>query len=322
MGRDVAQVGAKHQRQEQTDRERHPDGQRTHNPVRLCGVLVEQGRQRTEEVENDEQQNGDNQQLGQHGFDLKWMRHYLCERFSVPRIRFTPRLWPTLATLVGLLLFLRLGFWQDGKADLREAEIAQFQSRAHLGPFALTDAMVEPQAVQDAPVAVRGVFEPAEQFFVDNRQENGVAGVHVVTPLRIEGGDVRVLVNRGWIAWPGGSRKALPGVQTPPGLVTVEGIAHVPTHKNFLLMPEHAEVLPRLWPRLDLNRFTAEQKNPVQAIVVLQTSNNPGPALVRHWPPPEDRVARHRSYAYQWWGMALALLIFYGAASIRRRTTT
>lgn len=219
-------------------------------------------------------------------------------------------------------MFIKLGLWQNGKADIRAAEIEQFNARAHRGPFVLTAARANAGELQDAPVAAKGFFESQGQFFVDNRQENGVAGVHVVTPLRIDGTQTRVLVNRGWIAWPGGSRRQLPDVTLPNGLVAVEGIATVPVNKNFLLMPEHAESLPRLWPRLDLERFTSEQAYTVQPLVLLQTSEDNGPALARHWPPPEDRVARHRSYAYQWWGMALALLVFYGVASFRRRSTT
>lgn len=250
------------------------------------------------------------------------MPDYPRDVFPVQNFRFEPRLWPTLAMLVGVLLFVKLGLWQAGKAEVRAAEIAQFNARARLGPYALTGGGVNPAELQDAPVTVKGVLEPEAQFFVDNRQENGVAGVHVVTPLRIDGSTTRVLVNRGWVAWPGGSRKALPPVQTPEGVVTVEGIATVPVNKNFLLMSEHAESLPRLWPRLDLQRFTAEQTYPVQTLVLLQISQDSGTPLVRHWPPPEDRVARHQSYAYQWFAMALGLLVFYGAASVRRRTTT
>jgi len=223
--------------------------------------------------------------------------------------------------MVGIVLFVKLGLWQAGKAELRSAEMARFSERSRLGPYALVGAAVDTAQLQDAPVSVRGVFEPQAQFYVDNRQENGVPGVHVVTPLRIDGTDTRVLVNRGWVAWPGGSRKALPLVESPIGLVALEGIATVPVYKDFLLMPAHAEALPRLWPRLDVARFQGEQAYPVLPLVVLQTSQDAAPALVRHWPAPEDRVARHQSYAYQWFGMALALLVFYGAASIRRRTT-
>src|SRR5574343_454088 len=196
--------------------------------------------------------------------------------FPVSKFQFHPRLWPTLFTLLGLVLFVRLGLWQAGKAEVRAAEIAQFEARSHLGPFAITGVSVRPAELQDAPVAVKGVFEPEAQFFVDNRQENGVPGVQVVTPLRIDGSDTRILVNRGWIAWPGGSRKALPTVPAPAGSVSIEGIATVPVNKNFLLMPEHAESLPRLWPRLDLERFTAEQRYTVEPLVLLQTSPDAG----------------------------------------------
>ena len=249
------------------------------------------------------------------------MPNYPRDVFPVQNFRFEPRLWPTLAMLVGVLLFVKLGLWQAGKAEVRAAEIAQFNARARLGPFALNGTTITPTSLQDAPVAAKGYFEPQDQFYVDNRQEDGVAGIHVVTPLRIDGTQVRVLVNRGWVAWPGGSRHQLPKVDTPTGLVALEGIATVPVNKNFLLMPEHAESLPRLWSRLDLERFTAEQRYTVEPLVLLQTSADAGTPLVRHWPPPEDRVARHQSYAYQWWGMALALVIFYGAATVRRRTT-
>lgn len=44
-------------------------------------------------------------------------------------------------------------------------------------------------------MTVRGVYEPEAQFFVDNRQEDGKPGVHVVTPLKIEGSETRILVN-------------------------------------------------------------------------------------------------------------------------------
>lgn len=232
-------------------------------------------------------------------------------------LRFEPRLWPTLATVVGLVVFVQLGQWQAGKGERRAAEIAQHAERARLGPLQLDGVKVNPAAVQDAPVAVRGVFEAQGQFYVDNRQEGGQPGVHVVTPLRIAGTQTRVLVNRGWAPWTQG-RQALPVVPMPVGEQQVRGIATVPVNKDFFLMPRHAEPLPRLWDRLDLARFTAEAAYPVQGVVILQDADDSPGALVRHWLPPEDRVAKHQSYALQWYGMALALLVFYAFASVKR----
>jgi surfeit locus 1 family protein len=84
-------------------------------------------------------------------------------------------------------------------------------------------------------------------------------------------------------------------------------------------MPQHAEAWPQLWMQLDLQRFAKQVAYPVQPVVLLQDSGDATDGLVRNWQPPEDRVAKHQSYALQWFGMAVALLAFYGYASVKRR---
>lgn len=234
----------------------------------------------------------------------------------MPPLRLQLRFWPTLATGVGVALFVHLGQWQAGKGERRAAEIAQHAARAQLGPRVLGAELVDPAVIQDAPVMAQGVYEPAGQFYVDNRQEAGQPGVHVVTPLRLAGSDTRVLVNRGWAPWTQG-RNMLPIAVPPAGTVQVRGVAGVPRNKTFFLMPERAEHLPRLWNRLDLARFAAESKYPVQPVVILQDPGEGAGGLVRNWPAPEDRVAKHQSYALQWYGMALALVIFYLTATVQ-----
>ena len=237
-----------------------------------------------------------------------------CQRI----MQFKPRLIPTLATLGLLALFVHLGLWQSGKAQRRAAELAQHSERARQGPTVIHASPVNPAQLQDAPVTVRGRYEPEHMVFIDNRQENGQPGVHVVTPLKIEGSETRILVNRGWVGWTQG-RQTLPLVATPQGVVQVSGVAAVPVNKRFFLMPEHAETRAQLWSRLDLPRFASEHAYPLQAVVLLQASGDAPDGLVRHWQPPEDRVAMHQSYAFQWFAMAGALLVFYTVASLRRK---
>jgi surfeit locus 1 family protein len=230
------------------------------------------------------------------------------------------RLVPAIGAACALALLLYLGFWQLGKAERLSAELTQRSERATLGPFAIDSTLVDPRLLQGARVSVRGRFEPQDQFFVDNRQENGKPGVYVVTPFKIEGSDTRILVNRGWAGW-GQGRQVLPPVPVVDGVVEVNGLADVPSSKNFFLMPEHEQSLPRLWSRLDIKRFTAEHNYPVQPMVVLQTDTVRHDGLVRNWQPPEDRVAKHQSYAYQWFSMALALLVFCVVTSVRTLRT-
>lgn len=236
-------------------------------------------------------------------------------------ICFKPRLIPALATVLMVLLFVHLGNWQAGKGALRAAEIAQFKERAQRGPYRVEGGLLEPGQIQDAPVSVRGHYLPAEQFYIDNRLESGKPGVQLVMPLQISGSQTRVLVNRGWMPW-AQRQSPLPTVATPGGEVEVSGIASVPSGKKFFLMPAHADERPQLWSRLDLERFAALHPQPTQAFVILQNPNDAADGLVRHWPEPEDRVAMHRSYSLQWYGMALALVIFFCVASLRKRVTT
>ncbi len=232
-------------------------------------------------------------------------------------MRFQIRLIPTLAMLLGMALLIYLGLWQTGKGNRVAADLAQHALRGQLGPTLVTGQLLDPQAAQDLPLAVSGTFEAQHQILLDNRQENGQPGVHVITPLHIEGSDTRILVNRGWVGWRLG-RGVLPVVATPTGRVQIIGLAVVPSTKKFFLMPDHPEEQSKLWTRVDLPRFEKLIGHPVQPVVLQQTGGDAPDTLVRHWSPPQDRVAMHRGYAFQWFGMAAALLLFYLFASFRQ----
>jgi surfeit locus 1 family protein len=235
---------------------------------------------------------------------------------AAPR-RYRPRPLPTLAAVCGLAVFIHLGWWQYDKAVHSEAAAAQAARRAAQPPAKLGSWPVDAQAVDRARYTVRGWYDGERQFFVDNRQENGVPGVHVITPLRIDGSEMRVLVNRGWIGWPRG-RGQLPRAVPPAGVVEVTGTAERPSTRRPFLIGDRPEPDPRLWPRIDLARFAQQSGLNVQPVVLLQDAGDAADGLVRHWLPPEDRSLKHRGYAFQWFAMALALLVFHTLASLRR----
>ena len=49
------------------------------------------------------------------------------------------------------------------------------------------------------PVSMRGVWLADRTILIDNRVHGGRPGYHVMTPLRLDDGEV-VLVRRGWVA--------------------------------------------------------------------------------------------------------------------------
>jgi surfeit locus 1 family protein len=235
-------------------------------------------------------------------------------------MHFQFRLIPAIAMLLGVMLFGYLGAWQGGKGERLAQELERRAQRNQWGPAVMNDQLVEPQAAQDAPFTVVGTYEAQHQIFLDNRQENDQPGVHVITPLKIEGSETRVLVNRGWVGWTLG-RTVLPVVATPSGRVQIAGLATMPTTKKFFLMSDHPESSTKLWDRLDMTRFQNLLGHPLQPVVLQQTGGDAPDTLVRHWLPPDDRVGKHRGYAFQWYGMAVALVLFYLFASLRKGAT-
>lgn len=230
------------------------------------------------------------------------------------------RVIPALATVLGAALFVHLGNWQAAKAELRSAQLQQYHARATLPPVLVTAPVTDAATLQDTPVRVRGHYLTEGQFYLDNQQENGQAGVHVITPLQIEGGTTRVLVDRGWISW-GQSRQKLPQVPTPAGDLEIVGVASVPSARKSLFIPDRQEANPLLWSRLDLARYAGLHTEVLQPFVILQNPANATDNLVRNWPEPEDRVAMHRSYSLQWYAMACGLVLFFVVANWRKRVS-
>ena len=235
-------------------------------------------------------------------------------------IRQISRLMPLVSTLAGVVLCVHLGNWQAAKASAKAKESAAFAARAQAAPQALTARLQDPADLQGAPVVVRGHYLIDQQVFLDNQQDHGRAGVHVIAPLRIEGSNVLVLVNRGWAPW-GQSRVELPQVPAPKGEVVVTGSAVQPVFKKPFLMPDREDANPRIWNQINLARYAANTGAPVQPMVILQNQADASDGLVRDWPPPEDRVAMHRSYAWQWYAIATVLLLFFCGTRWRKRNT-
>ena len=83
-------------------------------------------------------------------------------------------------------------------------------------------------------------------------------------------------------------------------------------------MSERADPSPRLWPRLDLTRYTEWARQPVQPVVLLGRRQHAADGLVRRWPAPEDRSLGTVATPSSGGAMAAALLVFHTVASLRR----
>ena len=226
----------------------------------------------------------------------------------------TKRGWlaPTLLTVICLPILLVLGFWQLDRAEQKQRRLDRYLARGQLDVLRLPASIVDAEEFVYYRVSASGIYDSDRQFLVDNIILRGRPGYHVITPLRIAGSDTRVLVNRGWVAW-GNDRNVLPQVPPSGQLLRVQGRAVVPADDFFALQDEsNTNAWDLRWQNLDMNRFSSLAGYPVQPIVILLDPDSTGDVLSREWDAPQNIwIQRHRAYAFQWFALALTLVVLY-----------
>jgi surfeit locus 1 family protein len=230
--------------------------------------------------------------------------------------RFRPAFLPGVAALAAIALTVSLGNWQTRRAEEKLALARELDDAASHAVLALPSVPVDAHDYEFRRVSVRGAYSPKYAILLDNRVLNGAAGYQVLTPLRIAGGDMYVLVNRGWVA-AGLRRDVLPQVGTPAGSVAVEGVAIIPSAHIFELDAKTVEG--SVWQNLVLGRYAKWSGLRLQPIVLQQTSDA-ADGLTRAWARPDTGVNIHRGYAFQWYALAITILVTYVALSFKPQT--
>ena len=232
---------------------------------------------------------------------------------DIGRWRFRPALVPGLVAATLVFATLSLGNWQTRRAA-EKLDLAKRLVEAARGPVLTVPAAPFPgESFEHRRLVARGSYVAAATILLDNKIHAGVAGYDVLTPLRLERSDMHVLVDRGWM--PAGDRRSLPAVQTPKGPVLVQGIGALPPKRILELGPESGAG--PLRENLVIDRERERLGLALQPFVILQT-NPADDGLVRDWARPDTNVARHRSYALQWYSFAALTVIFYVLVCTRR----
>jgi len=237
-------------------------------------------------------------------------------RFSALGRVFAPS-WPmTLLTLVLLMFFVSLGQWQWQRGKAKQAGWAEFALSAPAD--AIGGAAVDTVA-RFKHVALEGSFEPEHQFLLDNRSHAGRPGYEVLTPFVLAGGR-RVLVNRGWVPF-SGYRDRLPEVSfAADAPLKISGrLDELPA--AGLASGRAPPAQDAAWPKLTSFPTHAELESALAAplarrLLLLDPGEPQG--YVREWSPPGLAPERHFSYAIQWWGFAVVLLVLYFGLNFRK----
>jgi surfeit locus 1 family protein len=222
--------------------------------------------------------------------------------------------------LVGAVC-IRLGLWQLERLEERRARNAATQSRIDLPALNLnTDPVVADELIYRR-LRATGTFDPDHEIVLSNRAYSGQAGVHLVTPLILEGRDAAVLVDRGWIpasqASPAGRAAFAVG-----GTVVAAGIGRPSQQQPAIALladPTRGPGAPPLdaWRFLDLAAIQSQVPYPL-VTVILEAAEPIGGVSP---PKPQSEIdltdGPHLSYAIEWFAFA-AIALIGGAAWLVR----
>lgn len=231
----------------------------------------------------------------------------------IMKTKFTPKLIPTMATLALLPLLMYLGFWQISRGHFKQKLINEFQSRLEQAPVNISELLgrkTELNKLRYQPVKLTGHFDNKHQLLLDNQFYHHRVGYYVLTPFILNTGDKTILINRGWIPLTR-DRSVLPKIKAVNGTHSLNGLMIIPEKKPFVL--DKRQERPGFWP------MRVEFIDPKLYPFVVALSADQPFGFKREWKPaltmpPE----KHFAYAFQWFALALTLLIIYISVNIKR----
>lgn len=229
-------------------------------------------------------------------YEVRHVRNYYVNH----RLRW---LWIAITACFAVTITLSLGFWQLRRAAQKEALAQQMSDGINRQPLTGT-ALVEgnvAEALLHQAVRLRGEWLAAQTVYLDNRQMSAKVGFYVMTPLRLEGSGMVVMVQRGWAPRNFVERESLPEVQTPKGIVQLDGRIALPPSK--LYEPGSAAVGP-IRQNLDLQSFKQESGIALRTDFTVVETSPASEGLRRDWPVVNLGVEKHYGYAVQWFALA------------------
>lgn len=232
------------------------------------------------------------------------------------RRQFRPAAWSVALTGVGVVLFLVLGNWQLERAAFKESVRSTYEQRLALDYQGL-DLSLARADMEYRKLRLRGRFDNAHSFLLDNQVYQGQAGYHVLTPLQLADSDRVILVNRGWAAW-GPSREAAPDIPAPIDAQSVTGIASFPSEPTLQLgRHEFSAQWPQLITWIDIESLRVQYSNRLLPFVLWQAPEQPG-HFVREWNPLWLPPEKSRAYALQWFLFAVLAIVLFIVLNLRK----
>lgn len=232
----------------------------------------------------------------------------------LPRVLFSARWWwVSLLVIVGMAVLARLGIWQLDRLAQRRAQNAEVLEQLMAPPLVLTGGALpaNPEDLHGRPASVSGQYDYAHQIVLTQQSWNGAPGVHLITPLVIDGSEVAVLVDRGWI----------PALETEAGDLARyeepdEEIIRGALQKSQTLSGNRqsaSDASSQQWYRIDIEAIQRQMPYELLSVYLLQAPEEDVQQVLPYRSEPEIDLSEgsHLAYAIQWFLFALILAAGY-----------
>ena len=231
------------------------------------------------------------------------------------------RKYMTIVVILLSIVLIRLGMWQLDRHHQRMEQNTKIMDRMTIAPVELPD--IESLSVPQRDyrnVIVHGTYDTTQQILWRNREYNGRTGYHVLTPLVLADGRA-VLVNRGWTYYQEGLGDWQSAYSAPAGTQEIIGVWRV-SQAEFDQIDEVPLQNGRRdkWFYVDVAAIAAQTPYElVDGFVEIQPDGSAPRAGLPIPTATEDMgMGSHLSYAVQWFGFAVILIVGYIVVQLRR----
>lgn len=227
---------------------------------------------------------------------------------------FKPKLWVLIVSSIFVVVFIQLGNWQLSRADEKDARQKQLEELAKQPVVNLPSTIVKLEDFLYREVEIYGEYINEQTIYLDNKTHKGVAGYHIITPIKISNSEMHVLINRGWVAT-GMNREILPTIPDVKGQVNVTGIVVPPTQRSLELSDQI--VAGAVWSTLYIDRYQEQTGLTLQPILI-QQNDVIEDGLIREWVRLDSGSSKNLGYAFQWYSFATLTVIILLVLNVKR----
>lgn len=211
-----------------------------------------------------------------------------------------------IAYALGLAFLLTLAGWQVTRG-LHKAAVIDSANAGINSYQPLRNLPADPAEFSYQTATLQGSWDEARIILLANRIYQNQLGYEVIVPFRLADGKL-ILVNRGWVKQ--GEEGNLPTLQG----TSSKGTLYLPK-KGFTLgqsiQPEQLNTAQ--WPKtslyMDIAQFAQALQEPLSPLLLVLDDTDAN-SLTRIWKPVVIQPERHYAYALQWFGLAVAFMIF------------